>query len=40
MREIYKKIGRMSGMDVDAIEQKAAAERAAEEAAGAAPVTQ
>lgn len=33
VREIYKKIGRLSGMDVDAIEAKAKAERAAEEAA-------
>jgi hypothetical protein len=29
VREIYKRLGRMSGMDVDAIERKAAAERAA-----------
>jgi hypothetical protein len=34
VREIYKKIGRYSGMDVDAIEAKAKAERAAEDAAG------
>jgi hypothetical protein len=33
VREIYKTIGRYSGMDVDAIEAKAKAERAAEEAA-------
>jgi hypothetical protein len=33
VRNIYKKIGRMSGMDVDAIEAKAQAERAAEQAA-------
>lgn len=33
VRQIYKKLGRMSGMDVDAIEKKAQAERAAEEAA-------
>jgi thymidylate kinase len=33
VREIYKKLGRMSGLDVDAIEAKAKAERAAEEAA-------
>lgn len=33
VREIYKKIGRYSGMDVDAIEAKAKAEKAAEEAA-------
>ncbi|MFT4027440.1 MAG: hypothetical protein QM676_11655 [Novosphingobium sp.] len=33
VREIYKKIGRASGMDVDAIEAKAKAEKAAEEAA-------
>lgn len=33
VREIYKKIGRYSGMDVDAIEAKAKAEQAAEEAA-------
>ena len=32
VREIYKKIGRYSGMDVDAIEKKAEAERRAEEA--------
>ena len=30
VREMYKTIGRASGMDVDAIERKAAAERAAE----------
>ena len=34
VREIYKKLGRMSGLDVDAIEAKAKAERAAEAAAG------
>lgn len=33
VRQIYKKIGRMSGMDVDAIEAKAKAERTAEDAA-------
>jgi N-acyl-D-aspartate/D-glutamate deacylase len=33
VREIYKKIGRASGMDVDAIEAKAKADKAAEEAA-------
>lgn len=33
VREIYKKVGRMSGMDVDAIEAKAKAEKAAEDAA-------
>lgn len=33
VREIYKKIGRYSGMDVDAIEAKAKAEQAAEDAA-------
>lgn len=33
VREVYKKIGRMSGMDVDAIEAKARAEKAAEDAA-------
>lgn len=33
VRQLYKKIGRMSGMDVDAIERKAQAERAAEQAA-------
>lgn len=33
VREIYKKIGRYSGMDVDAIEAKAKAEKAAEDAA-------
>nr|ALG05344.2 hypothetical protein 5H7_043 [uncultured bacterium 5H7] len=33
VREIYKKIGRLSGMDVDAIEAKAKAEQAAEDAA-------
>ena len=32
MRNIYKKIGRASGMDVDAIERKAQADRAAEAA--------
>lgn len=32
VREIYKTIGRLSGMDVDAIERKAQAERAAEQA--------
>lgn len=32
VRNIYKNIGRMSGMDVDAIERRAKAERAAEEA--------
>jgi len=31
VREIYKTLGRLSGMDVDAIEKKAMAERAAEE---------
>lgn len=36
VRDIYRKIGRYSGMDVDAIEKKAAAERAAEESAKAA----
>lgn len=33
VREIYKKIGRYSGMDVDAIEAKAKAEKATEDAA-------
>lgn len=33
VRELYKKIGRMSGMDVDAIEAKAKADQAAEDAA-------
>ena len=33
VRQIYKTLGKMSGMDVDAIEKKAAADRAAEEAA-------
>lgn len=33
VREIYKKIGRYSGMDVDAIEAKAKADKAAEDAA-------
>ncbi len=33
VRNLYKTIGRASGMDVDAIERKAAAERAAEERA-------
>lgn len=33
VRQMYKAIGRMSGMDVDAIEQKAQADRAAEEQA-------
>lgn len=32
VRQMYKTIGRMSGMDVDAIERQARAERAAEEA--------
>ncbi|MEQ8412354.1 MAG: hypothetical protein RIC51_02465 [Erythrobacter sp.] len=32
-RELYKALGRASGMDVDEIERKAEAERAAEEAA-------
>lgn len=32
-RDMYKALGRATGMDVDAIERKAAAERAAEEAA-------
>ncbi|MEO5586563.1 MAG: hypothetical protein ABIQ81_02605 [Novosphingobium sp.] len=32
VREIYKKIGRYSGMDVDAIEAKAKADQAAEDA--------
>ncbi len=36
VREIYKTIGRYSGMDVDAIEKRAAAERAAEARAKAA----
>lgn len=33
VRKVYKTLGRMSGMDVDAIEKKAAAERAADAAA-------
>ncbi len=33
VRQMYKTLGRMSGMDVDAIEAKAKAERAAEQAA-------
>lgn len=33
VRQIYVKLGRMSGMDVDAIEARAKAEREAEEAA-------
>jgi len=33
VRQIYVKLGRMSGMDVDAIEAQAKADRAAEEAA-------
>jgi len=37
VREIYKTLGRLSGMDVDAIEKKAMAERAAEERARSAP---
>lgn len=37
VREIYKKIGRYSGMDVDAIEAKAKADQAAEAAAKARP---
>ncbi|MEZ5736335.1 MAG: hypothetical protein R3E09_11155 [Novosphingobium sp.] len=36
VREMYKTLGRLSGMDVDAIEKKAMAERAAEERAKAA----
>ena len=36
VRDIYKTLGRLSGMDVDAIEKKAMAERAAEERANAA----
>jgi hypothetical protein len=36
VRQIYKTVGRLSGMDVDAIEKKAAADRAAEGAAKAA----
>lgn len=36
VKNIYRKLGRMSGMDVDAIEKQAAAERAAEERAKAA----
>lgn len=36
VREIYKTLGRMSGMDVDSIERKAQSERAAEERAKAA----
>lgn len=36
VRQIYKALGRASGMDVDAIEKKAQAERAAEEKARAA----
>ena len=36
VREIYKTLGRLSGMDVDAIEKKAMAERAAQERAEAA----
>lgn len=32
-RELYKSLGRATGMDVDAIERKAEAERAAEQAA-------
>ncbi|HMP55126.1 MAG TPA: hypothetical protein PKD92_00950 [Novosphingobium sp.] len=35
VRQIYKTIGRLSGMDVEAIEKKAEAERAAERAAAA-----
>lgn len=35
VRQIYKTLGRLSGMDVDAIEKKAMAERAAQEGAGA-----
>jgi hypothetical protein len=34
VRQVYVKLGRMSGMDVDAIEAKAKAERAAEDTAG------
>ena len=41
VRQMYKTLGRYSGMDVDAIEKKAMAERAAEEAAkGAASMSQ
>lgn len=39
VREIYKKIGRYSGMDVDAIEARAQAEKAAEDAAKKAAAT-
>lgn len=39
VRNIYKALGRASGMDVDAIEAKAKAERAAEEAARRARLT-
>jgi hypothetical protein len=39
VREIYKKIGRYSGMDVDAIEAKAKAEQTAEDAAKKRPAT-
>ena len=39
VRQMYKTLGRMSGMDVDAIERKANAERAAEAAARAAANT-
>jgi hypothetical protein len=37
VREIYKKIGRYSGMDVDAIDARAKADKAAEDAAKARP---
>ena len=37
VREIYKSLGRATGMDVDAIEKKAEADRAAEAAKKAAP---
>jgi hypothetical protein len=40
VREIYKTIGRYSGMDVDAIQKKAQAERAAEAARKAAEAAQ
>jgi hypothetical protein len=36
VREVYRTLGRMSGMDVEAIERKAAEERAAERRAGSA----
>jgi hypothetical protein len=40
VRQMYRTIGHMSGMDVDAIEKRASAERAAEGQAAATPAAQ